>query len=81
MEEWHTYLSETEIQMKENDPEFVITPTQFARKLLRGTGLSSEARAQVLLNCGGKYDDPDRLLKVLTWTYPEVGRKESKLKR
>ena len=47
VEEWHTYLKEAEIQVKENDdPEFVITPGQFARKLLRGTGLSNEARSQ-----------------------------------
>ncbi len=78
MDEWHTYLKETEIQVKENDPNYVITPGQFARKLLRGTGLSAESRALVLLNCGGKYDDPERLLKVLMWMYPNIGHKENK---
>ena len=64
MEEWISYIKKIKLEMEAHDEDVVISAKQMASKMLRGSGLPSEKRAQVLFNAGGKYV-PDRIATVL----------------
>jgi len=77
MDEWITYLKKVRLEVEAHDGAKVISLREMASKMLRGAGLSTEKRAQVLFNCGGRYD-PERVETVLRVTYPKLHETERK---
>ena len=77
MDEWITYLKKVRLEVEAHDGAVVISNRLMASKLFRGAGLTTEKRAQVLFNCGGKYD-PERMETVLRVTYPKLHETERK---
>ena len=75
MEEWISHIKKIKLEMEAHDEDVVISAKQMASKMLRGSGLPSEKRAQVLFNAGGKYV-PDRIATVLRVTYPRLHEAE-----
>ena len=75
MEEWISNIKKIKLEMEAHDEDVVISAKQMASKMLRGSGLPSEKRAQVLFNAGGKYV-PDRIATVLRVTYPRLHEAE-----
>ena len=61
--------------MESMDSGSKISDQALASKMLRGSGLPQEKKAQVLINCGGIYD-PSRLETVLRVTFPKIGDHE-----
>ena len=78
MDHWLNLVYRFKTEVEANDPEVNISSRQIAEKMLRGSGLSREKRAQALFNCGGKYD-PKRLEVVLRVTHSEIHLREQRI--
>ena len=66
MQDWCIYARKLCMEVQTQDPSTTISDRSLASKMLRGSGLPRQARAQVLLNCGGLYDSQrmETVLKV-----------------
>jgi hypothetical protein len=61
MNTWINNLRKVKSELEAQDTQVVISRRYYASKLMRGSGLNSKERAQVLWNAGGVYD-PDGLI-------------------
>ena len=71
MQYWCVYLRKVRLELQAKDPESTLSDKALASKMLRGSGLTKEAQAQVLWNCCGTYDS-QRIETALRVTYKGV---------
>jgi hypothetical protein len=71
MHQWINNLKKIKMELEAQDNEVVISKRMYASKLMRGSGLSSRERAQVIINAGGNYEY-DKLTNVLLYMHADV---------
>ena len=71
MNTWIINLKKIKLELDAQDIECVISRRMYASKLMRGSGLPSDKRIQVLFHAGGVYD-PEKLSTVLRLSHGDI---------
>ena len=71
MNTWIINLKKIKLELDAQDIERVISRRTYASKLMRGSGLPSDKRTQVLFHAGGVYD-PEKLSAVLRLSHTTI---------